>query len=1021
MKNALRKFVSVLLAMLMLTGALQTFAVQATYSASAQTLPAPTGLKYEGDRIVSWNAVAGAQWYFVLVNGSIERLASWEEEGVTKFDLWGVMFNIRDTSPPGNPIQLQIQVMSAIGDIAWDPDTTSEYSAPITVSIPRVPSPSIYLDADGFTLRWNRPPELSYVIEYGFYAGGEQVGSTWGDITSYDLRELRLEPGVHTIQVVIVDWGRFMLSSMSNTVAYSPQGLPTLPAPTGLSTSNNVLTWNAVAGAVWYGIEIFNANGDSVYYDTTRYWDQPNRTRFDLRFVGWLGVGETYHVRVRAYGDWVNNSNSVLSASASFVPDGTQPPKMNTPVNLRIEGTTLSWDAVPGAQRYEVNTIGDFNDWTEDVTYDLVRFAEFPGVHQIRIRAYGEDGAYEASDYSQPVTYVQGSLPIPTGFKYDGNGFISWDAVAGAKWYMIRLNDLDLWWVSDEEGVTTYDLREFLLNIQDTSPPGTPIQIQVQVRAARGENQWTVDMYSEYSNPIAIDIPRLPSPSIYLDANGFTLRWNDLPGIKEYNFFADGMQVHSIRDWESNQYDLRELRLASGAHTIQLVALDWDGFGMSALSNTVTYTQQNLPYLPTPTGLSINGGILTWNAATGANVYDIMVFDVNGESVESISAYTRSFNMLLFENLEVGETYQVRVRAIGDWISFFDSEYSAPVSYAPDGTQPPQLDKPTNVKIEGTVLTWDEVTNAVYYILHVDGEYVTWIVDKTFDLAVLQLPPGEYQIQMQAFGDWGVIKESELSDPVTFVVNDGPDTPSDPRFAAAGVNGPDNEYVNFEDPLVYSTWLNASAYRANAIEVTFTVNDNLDLTSVYIGPELLALGFDLVGDIVWNDILDSDGNVTAIQGRATLGIKRDLADLDGLYDMLGLNFDAIRATAVWDAPEEAKITLTRVVIVIHPPGVPAERIVAYIAPDDSTRKAFVYSKYDLNKDGIVDVVDLGIALLVIGWSSDQVGWDDFVVSYDANGKAITPAMINVNTVAIDGKQMINMLDALDIMRNYTEW
>ena len=138
-----------------------------------------------------------------------------------------------------------------------------------------------------------------------------------------------------------------------------------------------------------------------------------------------------------------------------------------------------------------------------------------------------------------------------------------------------------------------------------------------------------------------------------------------------------------------------------------------------------------------------------------------------------------------------------------------------------------------------------------------------------------------------------------------------------------------------------------------------------------------------------------------------------MIDIDGLYDILDITLKAIRRGA--RDSEYAEVTLTQVVLVSHE-GKVATPVYAFIADEDSSRKSFVYSRYDLNKDGEVDAVDLGIALLAMGRTADDADWDTFPVSWDALGRPITPAVIDVN-----GDKTINMLDILDIMRNYTDW
>ena len=73
------------------------------------------------------------------------------------------------------------------------------------------------------------------------------------------------------------------------------------------------------------------------------------------------------------------------------------------------------------------------------------------------------------------------------------------------------------------------------------------------------------------------------------------------------------------------------------------------------------------------------------------------------------------------------------------------------------------------------------------------------------------------------------------------------------------------------------------------------------------------------------------------------------------------------------------------------------------------------SKYDLNRDGAVDALDLGIMLLYVGFDTDSPDWGTLVKVYDAWGNPVTASMCDVNS---DG--VIDMLDLLDLFIHYTK-
>ncbi|MCL1981721.1 MAG: dockerin type I domain-containing protein, partial [Clostridiales bacterium] len=74
-----------------------------------------------------------------------------------------------------------------------------------------------------------------------------------------------------------------------------------------------------------------------------------------------------------------------------------------------------------------------------------------------------------------------------------------------------------------------------------------------------------------------------------------------------------------------------------------------------------------------------------------------------------------------------------------------------------------------------------------------------------------------------------------------------------------------------------------------------------------------------------------------------------------------------------------------------------------------------YSKYDLTKDNVIDVLDLGIMLLYCGERYGSPTWSTLVKVNDSKDKGVTASMCDVN-----GDGTIDMLDLLDLFIHYTK-
>ena len=73
----------------------------------------------------------------------------------------------------------------------------------------------------------------------------------------------------------------------------------------------------------------------------------------------------------------------------------------------------------------------------------------------------------------------------------------------------------------------------------------------------------------------------------------------------------------------------------------------------------------------------------------------------------------------------------------------------------------------------------------------------------------------------------------------------------------------------------------------------------------------------------------------------------------------------------------------------------------------------ILNVYDLNSDGFVDLLDLGIMLLYVGYLDTDTGWGDSFKAKDVNGAGITAKRCDVNN---DGT--VDMLDLLELIANF---
>ena len=187
-----------------------------------------------------------------------------------------------------------------------------------------------------------------------------------------------------------------------------------------------------------------------------------------------------------------------------------------------------------------------------------------------------------------------------------------------------------------------------------------------------------------------------------------------------------------------------------------------------------------------------------------------------------------------------------------------------------------------------------------------------------------------------------------------------------------------------------------------AVEAEFEIDGNL-----LAGKGLVALsGFSSVDGILWSYEGDSKW-----KGAATIGYPAGGSNGFKTWDSVDIAQFVFAPRAVGDAT--IKLTSIKAVGLV---GDETQYIDTRIEAGEATTNIDqrTFSKYDLNRDNVVDALDLGIMLLYCGFDKDSSSWDSLVKVNDSRGKGVTAKMCDVN-----GDGMIDMLDLIDLFIHYT--
>ncbi|MCL1809113.1 MAG: dockerin type I domain-containing protein [Clostridiales bacterium] len=219
------------------------------------------------------------------------------------------------------------------------------------------------------------------------------------------------------------------------------------------------------------------------------------------------------------------------------------------------------------------------------------------------------------------------------------------------------------------------------------------------------------------------------------------------------------------------------------------------------------------------------------------------------------------------------------------------------------------------------------------------------------------------------------------------------------------------------EPVKLSIHTNPVSYITGEVECVLSIRDAVNVLDIELDIELdssmLAFkgieklnGFSYVQGISW---VHTSGNTW----RGTITITYPSGGSSGFTSESPVDF--VKFIFVPLALGDTTVKLTSVNVVGHT-GETTEYIDSIIEVGEATTTIDrLYSKYDLNRDGLVDALDLSIMLLYCGFDKDSPHWNTLVKVNDSKGKGVTASMCDVN-----GDGIIDMLDLLDLFIHYTD-
>ena len=434
---------------------------------------------------------------------------------------------------------------------------------------------------------------------------------------------------------------------------------------------------------------------DSVPTSGGKLFDLPSLKRDGYTFGGWwFSSSFNGDMLSHKYEDgMVLDANTTLYAL--WIQDASGS-KLASPV-VNVLAGNITWNTVEGARSYDVKVIGPDGevliDETTGATTLNVPFSSYAaGEYQIKVTALANSGA---ENNSETVRYfVNKALTKVSVFDVVGSVLV-FNTVEHAEKYLVTVVC-----GNPEHNHTAFDNgTSRVFNFANCTMTSDGIKFTVTAVA---------DGYASSTSDVFVYNRTLDSVSGFrFDEASQTLYWNEVASAEEYMVSVkcgNASHNHEFVNFGSQTFvSLKECAPVDGGIVVKVFPKS-EGY----VSPDASEYLYNKTALETPANLLLNGTVLSWNAVTGAEKYEV---SVNGTAYEATEA---TFDLVNAIDFVEGVDYSVTVRAIG-----------ANSSLATDVLVARYYEMNDKVSYAKGVLTWTPVIGADYYEVQVnDGEIV---------------------------------------------------------------------------------------------------------------------------------------------------------------------------------------------------------------------------------------------------------------------------------------------------------
>ena len=564
-------------------------------SCSTPSLPGPSNLSCTATATsvtLSWDAVAGATRYQVSLDGQ-----PWWPEANTSHEISSLTVST----------SYDLRVQAGDAD-SWDGIASKSCS---TLPLPAPQNPSCAATISSLTLSWDA------VTGATRYQVSKDGGTNWvaATGTSHKFDGLASDTSFDLeVQAGDADsWDGIAEKSCSTEFS---------PCSTATATSVTI-QWKTIEGVhKWFTARAI---------DGGRYVDSQELSADVLTatFTG-LDADTSYTFRLwwkaSAEADWTEITPSISCSTTQL------PGPSNVSCTATATSITLSWDAVPGATRYQVSKDEGTTWVTATGTSHEFSSLAVSTSHDFQVQS-GDANSWDGIT-SKSCSTTQ--LPGPSKLSCVATATsitLSWEAVSGATRYRVSL-DGQPWW---PEANTSHEITHLTIS--------TSYGLRVQ---SGDSTSWHgISSKSCSTSPL----PAPTNTSCSGTGTSVTLSWDAVTGATRYQVSKDGGITWVAASGTSHNFAGLTI---STSYDLRVQAGDadsWDGTASQSCSTLPLAAPTNLSCAATPTSLT-----LSWDAVTGATRYQ-----VSKDGGTSWVAATGTSHK--FDGLASGTSFELEVQA----------------------------------------------------------------------------------------------------------------------------------------------------------------------------------------------------------------------------------------------------------------------------------------------------------------------------------------------------------------------